>query len=538
MVVQRVAVIGAGPSGLTSVKACLDEGLEPMCFESSHDIGGLWRYKVREDKPEPGRANVYQSVVINSSKEMMAFSDFPPLPELPNNMHHTEVLKYLRLYAHKFNLLPYIYFQTTVTSVTQAADFTGTGRWIVETETVDSQRATHVFDAVLVCTGHFSVPHLPLKDFPGIESFPGRYFHSWDYCNPTGLEDKTVVVIGFGNSGSDLAVDISRVANRVYLSTRTGAWVTCRVGPKGIPADIAWITRTGALMQKLFPSWSNRMFEKKMNEMYDHQLYGLKPNFLAQIPVVNDNLASQIISGRVRMKPNIKEFRESNVIFTDGSICVLHVDVVVFATGYKHSFPFLQLRSAYMLHLYRNVFPAALSPPTLAVVGFISGAGSINPAAELQARWATRIFKGLVSLPKQEDMMKAIEKEPGMFSGSGHNSLQVDFIPYMDSLAHEIGVHPNVLTLCLKDPILALEVFTGPCTSYQYRLTGPGRWSGSRNAILTQMDRVREPFRTRMVPGPETSSLSQQNVIMFFGCTALLCWFFCNMYIRPVFPLW
>uniref|UniRef100_A0A8C5D5N1 Flavin-containing monooxygenase n=1 Tax=Gouania willdenowi TaxID=441366 RepID=A0A8C5D5N1_GOUWI len=108
MVVQRVAVIGAGPSGLTSVKACLDEGLEPMCFESSHDIGGLWRYK---EKPEPGRANVYQSVVINSSKEMMAFSDFPPLPELPNNMHHTEVLKYLRLYAHKFNLLPYIYFQ-------------------------------------------------------------------------------------------------------------------------------------------------------------------------------------------------------------------------------------------------------------------------------------------------------------------------------------------------------------------------------------------------------------------------------------------
>ncbi|TMS20640.1 Dimethylaniline monooxygenase [N-oxide-forming] 2 [Larimichthys crocea] len=55
---MKVAVIGAGLSGLTSIKSCLDEGLEPTCFESSHDIGGLWRFK---ETPEPGRANIYQS---------------------------------------------------------------------------------------------------------------------------------------------------------------------------------------------------------------------------------------------------------------------------------------------------------------------------------------------------------------------------------------------------------------------------------------------------------------------------------------------
>lgn len=76
----------------------------------------------------------------------------------------------------------------------------------------------------------------------------------------------------------------------------------------------------------------------------------------------------------------------------------IQVDVVVFATGYNYSFPFLplalQTKCGYRLQLYKHVFPPALTHPTLAVVGFIQGLGSINPLAEMQARWATRVFKG------------------------------------------------------------------------------------------------------------------------------------------------
>ena len=64
-----------------------------------------------QEQPEPGRAMVYHSVVLNSSKEMMAFSDFPSPADFPNNMHHSEVLLYLRLYAQAFKLLPHIHFQ-------------------------------------------------------------------------------------------------------------------------------------------------------------------------------------------------------------------------------------------------------------------------------------------------------------------------------------------------------------------------------------------------------------------------------------------
>lgn len=81
-------------------------------------------------------------------------------------------------------------------------------------------------------------------------------------------------------------------------------------------------------------------------------------------------------------------------------MCIIQVDVVVFATGYNYSFPFLpsdlQAKSGFRLRLYRHVFPPALTHPTLAVVGFIHGLGAINPLAEMQGRWATRVFKGKV----------------------------------------------------------------------------------------------------------------------------------------------
>ncbi|XP_051233285.1 flavin-containing monooxygenase 5-like [Dicentrarchus labrax] len=542
--VQKVAVIGAGISGLTSIKACLDEGLEPTCFESSHDIGGLWRFK---DKPEPGRANIYRSVIINSSKEIMAFSDFPPPAELPNNMHHSEVLQYLRLYGQAFKLMQHIHFQTTVVSVRQRLDFDATGQWEVETEKREGQRETIVFDAVIVCTGHFTKPHLPLTDFPGIESFEGRYFHSWDYRNAEGLHGKRVVVIGIGNSGGDIAVDISRVAEKVYLSARSGAWVVGRVGEGGLPGDLIGTSRMHTVLENLFPSWISTRVEKKLNKAFDHKLYGLKPNhgFYTQMPVVNDDLPARIISGRVQVKPNVKEFCGSSVVFVDGSI-IDKVDVVVFSTGYNYSFPFLpstlQAKSGYRLRLYKHVFPPALSQPTLAVVGFIRGFGAVNPLAEMQARWATRVFKGLTTLPSEENMIKEIEKDTitmhKRFACSERNPLQVDYIPYLDSLAELVGVRPNIPWLLLKDPRLALQIFLGPCTPYQYRLTGPGQWAGARQAILTQWERVVQPFRTRVIPEPETRPSSTRSIIVTFSGAALLCCFFYNKHRTSIsFPL-
>ena len=115
------------------------------------------------------------------------------------------------------------------------------------------------------------------------------------------------------------------------------------------------------------------------------------------------------------------------------------------------------------------------------------------------------------------------------FSCSERNPLQVDYIPYLDSVAEQVGVRPNVLWLLLRDPRLALEVLLGPCTPYQYRLTGQGQWAGARQAILTQWERVFLPFRTRVEPEPEISKPSSKlGIIMAFSGAALLCGFFYN----------
>lgn len=86
-------------------------------------------------------------------------------------------------------------------------------------------------------------------------------------------------------------------------------------------------------------------------------------------------------------------------------------------------------------------------------------------------------------------------------------TIQTDYIVYMDELASFIGAKPNILWLFLKDPRLAIEVFFGPCSPYQFRLVGPGKWSGARNAILTQWDRSLKPMKTRDVGGIQKPGL-------------------------------
>ena len=91
----KIAVIGAGSSGMTATKQCLDEGFDVVVFEKTHYTGGLWRYQ--ENLDENGIASVMKSTIINTSKEMSAFSDFPPPAEYPNFMHNTKMVSWFEL---------------------------------------------------------------------------------------------------------------------------------------------------------------------------------------------------------------------------------------------------------------------------------------------------------------------------------------------------------------------------------------------------------------------------------------------------------
>ncbi|XP_029355995.1 dimethylaniline monooxygenase [N-oxide-forming] 5-like [Echeneis naucrates] len=506
---RRVAVIGGGSSGLACIKCCLDEGLEPVCFESSDDIGGLWRFK---ENPEPDRASIYHSVIINTSKEMMCFSDFPIPAHFPNYMHNTLIMDYFRMYADHFQLTKYIRFHTKVLQVKQRSDISRSGQWNVETENKDGKKEKHIFDAVMICIGHHCQPNLPLHDFPGIETFKGKYHHSRDYKTPEEWRDKKVVVIGIGNSGGDIAVELSRVTKQLYLSTRRGAWILNRVGNNGIPLDMTFNRVLNTLKNILPFSVLCKMTENQLNQRFNHSLYNLKPKhrLFSQHPTVNDDLPNRILSGTVQVKPNICRFQETSVVFEDGST-VEDVDLVVFATGYKFSFPFLDSLlvsvSDNKASLYKYVFPPELDPPTLAVIGLVQPLGAIMPISEMQARWATRVFKGCIKLPTVTAMLEDIKcKQESMakrYVTSQRHTIQVDYVNYMDEIAQLVGVQPNVSRLLLTDPKLGLNVLFGPCTSYQYRLRGPGKWAGAREAILTQWQRMAQPMQTRSCDEPK-----------------------------------
>ncbi|NXN94460.1 FMO4 monooxygenase, partial [Rhinopomastus cyanomelas] len=515
--VRHVAVIGAGVGGLASIKCCLDEGLEPTCFERSEDIGGVWCYT---DSTDGGRISVYRSVITNTSKEMSCFSDFPYPADFPNYLPHSLVQEYFRMYAQRFDLLRHIRFKTTALSVRKHPDFATSGQWEVVTETNGVQES-HIFDAVMVCTGHYQKPYLPLTCFPGIDTcFKGRYLHSQEYKDVEAFRGKRVLVVGIGNTGGDLAVELSHVAAKVFLSARSNTWVMSRISDHGFPLDMVNTTRFKHFLDWFLPSaLTKRIRFQKFNSWFDHKNYGLAPTKSSNLKViVNEELPFCLLSGTVVLKPNVKEFTENSAVFEDGTT-EESIDVVLFATGYVFPFPFLEesVRSLFDNNrsLYKCIFPPQLEKPTLAIIGLIQLTGSVMVGSEMQARWVTGIFAGWNKLPPASKMMADVLKKKPPVKRNPYESenLKINFLSYTDEIASCAGIKPSVLRLLLTDPRLALAVFFGPCTPYQYRLVGRGKWSGARDAILTQWQRTLKPLSTRVVDDDSDSRCQRMSLL-------------------------
>nr|KAG5714535.1 hypothetical protein BaRGS_006981 [Batillaria attramentaria] len=425
---KSVAVIGGGCSGLTAIKCCVNEGLEPVCFERTDEVGGLWHYT---DHVRNRQACVMRSTVINTSKEMMCFSDYPIPKEYPNYMHNSQVLQYFKDYAEHFKLYDHIQYNAEVVKVQRAADFLNTGRWDLHVRDHKSgEERTETFDAVLVCTGYHAEKNEPT--FPGLSDFKGRVLHSHEYREPSEYFGKRILVVGIGSSGADIATELSR-CGQVFLSTRRGAWVFKRLAA-GMPGDIVRTTRLNLAMSRLLPtSFVHNSLKKLVNSQLDHDLYGLTPTYppFMQHPTINDDLGNRIACGSVKVKADVKKFTPTGVEFVDGTV-------------------------------------------------------------------EENIDEGEVKLPSASEMWKDIRtKENAMAQRcwkSQRHTVQVAWIPFMDELAELNGCKPDIVSLIKTDPVLAWHVITGPCTPYQYRLMGPGKWAGARDAILTTMDRSACPI--------------------------------------------
>jgi dimethylaniline monooxygenase (N-oxide forming) len=482
-----VVIIGAGVSGLAAARCLLNEGIRPVVFEQTAEIGGVWNF---HDEQPSGGGPGYRSLHTNTSKQITAFSDFPfphPAPDFPGR---AQVLDYLNSYADRFALRGVIRLCTQVEAVTFRGLKTGgvsgaPGNWQVAYRSKGSSEiSSEAFDAVLVCSGLYGSPASP--EYPGSEAFQGRIMHSRSYKDPEGFEGKEVVVVGAGSSGADIAVELSKVANRTTLSVARGAWFIPRyIGGRPydhrltrLAAHVPYRMRMSLFQRMLFDEYK-RLGIRNPKASLGSALPGESLDVLTGRLTPGSAIIQRIASGEIVRKPGIARLEEQQVVFTDG--CRSRADVIVLATGYNMGFPFLQSDLANppgnILDLYKHVFHPDL--PGLAFIGMCIVAGSVIPVIELQARWAARVLAGGVALPSPEEMREEIRERRSRLQAIGANPMRVQLVEYMDTLAAEIGAKPNLA----RHLSLAWQLLAGAPVPAQYRLDGPGRWKWAGRVI-------------------------------------------------------
>jgi hypothetical protein len=419
-------IIGAGISGLTAGKALSDRRLPYTCFEASDDVGGNWYF----GNPN-GRSSAYQSLHIDTSRDGVSFRDMPMGEEYPDYPHHSEIREYLGRYADAFRLRERIRFQC---AVEHAARLDG-GGWRIDLSDGSSER----FDFLIVGNGHHWDPRYP--DFPG--SFDGETIHSHHYLDPTtplDLIGKRVLVVGIGNSAVDITSELSRkgVAQKVFISTRSGAWVM----PKylfGRPTDK--VVKTNPRLPLKLQRWLAKPLPFIASGRMES--FGLPhPNhgFLEAHPTVSSELLLRLGSGDAVAKPNVSELLGDRVRFEDGS--TKSVDAIVYATGYKLTFPFFDpeflAAPENRLPLYKRIFVPGIDD--LALIGFAQVIPTLFPFVELQSKLVARYVGGDYALPPVSAMEETIRRDEakyiGHFAERPRHTMQVDWYSYEHDLRH------------------------------------------------------------------------------------------------------
>lgn len=428
---EKVCIIGAGSSGIVAAQVLDARGIPFDCFEKGSQVGGNWRYE-----NDNGMSSAYRTLHINTSRRVMAYKALPMPDHYPDYPNHFQMAAYFDEFVDHFGLREKISFRTEVVKV-EPAD----GAWAVTIKGREGSERTERYRAVLVANGHHWDPRWPEPAFPGSEDFEGEQIHAHHYREPDVLRGKRVVVLGLGNSATDIAVESSRIADKTFLSVRRGAYVLPKY-MNGKPIDEV----SNPIISRL-PLSVQRFFAMRGLEIAagDMTTYGLpKPDhkLFEAHPTVSSELLPRLGHGDITVKPNIERFAGGRTIrFVDGS--TEEIDLVVYCTGYKITFPFFEPKvfSApdNRMPLYRRV--VSVERPGLYFVGFIQPLGPIMPLAEAQCEWVADLLGGRAQLPPAGEMKREIAAEEGRmrkrFVASKRHTVEVDFHPYLREIRRE-----------------------------------------------------------------------------------------------------
>ena len=303
-------IIGAGPAGLAMAGQLAHRNLPFTVLEASDHIGFAWR-------------NHYDRLHLHTVKQYSALPHLPYPASHPTYVSRLQVVEYLEQYADHFTIRPQ--FNQNVVGIRRGRG----GLWQVTTET-----DTFETDRVIVSTGYNRIPNVP--ELPGLRNFRGVVWHSREYRNGAAFRGENVLVVGMGNTGAELALDLLEHGANPVISVR---------GPVNIVERDSFgkPTQPTAIFLSRFPNWFYDLMAGLSQRLTigDLTKYGLgKPTHPAsydtrrgRIPVIDIGTLDQIKAGNIRVAPGIERVLPKTVTFTDGS--ERPFDAIILATGYR-----------------------------------------------------------------------------------------------------------------------------------------------------------------------------------------------------------
>ncbi|MEU9253602.1 NAD(P)/FAD-dependent oxidoreductase [Streptomyces sp. NPDC048270] len=311
---RPVYVIGGGPGGLAAAAALRARGVRAVVVEKSDDVGASWRRH-------------YDRLRLHTTRRLSALPGLPMPRRFGRWVARADVVRYLEKYA-EFHELEIV----TGVEVTRL-ESDGNGGWTLHATGGRVLTAA----AVVVATGYNHTPGLP--DWPGRDAYPGRLLHAADYRDPAPYAGLDVLVVGAGNTGAEIAVDLAEGgAARVRLAVRTAphivrrstaGWPAQRTGILVRRLPVRLVDRLGALVAKAsVPDLSAYGLPRPATGLYSRVKEGA-------IPVQDVGLIDAVRAGRVEPVAAVEGFEGPEVVLADGSR--ITPDAVVAATGYRRA---------------------------------------------------------------------------------------------------------------------------------------------------------------------------------------------------------
>ncbi|KAK8043391.1 hypothetical protein PG993_005821 [Apiospora rasikravindrae] len=467
---KRVAIIGAGLSGLVACKECLAEGADggveiaADVFEARAEIGGQWAYQAEPD-PVTGElhSSIYDGVVLNSCRDTTGFSDFPVDPARHGDyFSHWQMHQYLLEYADHFHLHPHIRLSTKILRCVpnrNSSDGKAEGDEQDTTWTVtfqgpnDKQPQERTYDAVISAIGYNTIPLVP--DFKGLkENFKGEFMHGHYYRRPGRFEGKRVAIIGAGSSAIDIACELVPGCRAVHLVTRRGTWILPRY-VLGKPVE-AWDNRaTQIWMPGRLGEW---LQQKLLDAVQGAHPDSLKPEhrLMQQNPTIRTEFLERVHTGLVKIhRADVDGFEGDHTLVLSDGTRLEDLDVVISCTGYHRDQPHLPAdvfrgddddESDNGINLYKMVVPQRYR--NLYFVGLSEQPGPAPPAAEAAARYVVSAIAGHHSPPSGSALRQAIRAErewrrANFVASPRHNNTET-YVPYIDNLLAPLGANPTM----------------------------------------------------------------------------------------------